>query len=60
MYTAATHVAYYCPPNIGDTSTPKGQEVRNCLAEAVELEPGAGALSGCGLGSLPCSPSGHN
>lgn len=53
-------VEYYSPPNIGNTGTPKGQEVRNWVAETVQLGPTARAMGGRRLGSLPHPPAGHN
>lgn len=60
-YTCGTHgVEYYFPPNIGGTGTPKGQVVRNCVAETAQPGPTARAMGGRRLGSLPRPPAGHN
>lgn len=53
-------VEYYSPPNTGDTGTPKGQEVRNWVVETAQPGHSAHAMGGCGLGSLPSLPAGHN
>ena len=56
----ARGVEYYSPPNIGDTGTPKGQEVRNWVAETAQPGTSARAMGGRRLGSLPRPPAGHN
>lgn len=60
-YTPGTRGVEYCsPPNIGNTGTPKGQEVRNWVAETEQPGPSARAVDGRRLGLLPRPPAGHN